>query len=112
MEIADTPAAEGAETFRPAGHDMACRNVGFAYDEKEALHGVSFTAKEGEVTALVDPSGLGKRTCVRLAARLWDHSERTSTAGGVDILTVRKKPRRSLSPLPLRRRRDMSASAA
>jgi ATP-binding cassette subfamily B protein len=88
MEIEDTPTAEGAETFLPAGHDIEFRNVGFAYDDKEVLHGVSFTAREGEVTALVGPSGSGKSTCARLAARLWDNSEGTITVGGVDISTV------------------------
>ena len=88
MEIKDTPIAEGAETFKPAGHDIAFRNVGFAYDDKKVLDGVSFTAKEGEVTALVGPSGSGKSTCARLAARLWDNSEGTITVGGVDISTV------------------------
>ena len=88
MEIEDTPAAEGAESFRPAGHDIEFRNVGFAYDNAEVLHGVSFTAKEGEVTALVGPSGSGKSTCARLAARLWDISEGTITVGGVDISRI------------------------
>ena len=59
-EIKDTPAAEGAEVFRPEGHDISFENVGFAYDDHEVLRGVSFTAKEGEVTALVGPSGSGR----------------------------------------------------
>ena len=49
MEIEDTPTAEGAETFRPAGHDIEFRNVGFAYDDKEVLHGVSFTDRKSVV---------------------------------------------------------------
>lgn len=88
MEIYDTPAAEGAETFSPKGHDIVFEHVGFSYDEKEVLHDVSFTAKEGEVTALVGPSGSGKSTCARLAARLWDVTRGTIRAGGVDISTV------------------------
>ena len=64
------------------------RQVGFAYDKKKVLDGVSFTAKEGEVTALVGPSGSGKSTCARLAARLWDVTEGTIQVGGVDISTV------------------------
>lgn len=88
MDIYDTPAAEGAETFAPAGHDIVFKEVGFAYDDEQVLKGVSFTAREGEVTALVGPSGSGKSTCARLAARLWDVSEGTIEMGGVDISTV------------------------
>ena len=87
-EIYDTPVAEGTEVFAPKGHDIVFDGVGFAYDEKKVLDGVSFTAKEGEVTALVGPSGSGKSTCARLAARLWDITEGTIKVGGVDISTV------------------------
>ena len=58
------------------------------YDDKQVLDGVSFTAKEGEVTALVGPSGSGKSTCSRLAARLWDVDEGSIMVGGVDIRSV------------------------
>ena len=51
-------------------------------------NGVSFTAKEGEITALVGPSGSGKSTCARLAARLWDINKGTIKVGGVDISTI------------------------
>lgn len=88
MEIHDTEAAGGAETFRPEGHDIQFQNVGFAYEEKDVLRDVSFTAREGEVTALVGPSGSGKSTCARLAARLWDVSRGSIRVGGVDISTV------------------------
>ena len=88
MEIYETETAEGAEAFAPDGHDIVFRNAGFAYDDNEVLHDVSFTAKEGEVTALVGPSGSGKSTCARLAARLWDVSEGSIEVGGVDIKTV------------------------
>ena len=87
-EIYDTPAAEGTEQFEPEGHDIVFEHVDFSYDEKAVLHDVSFTAKEGEVTALVGPSGSGKSTCARLAARLWDVSRGTIRVGGVDISTV------------------------
>lgn len=87
-EIYDTPTAEGAEKFEPKGHDIVFEHVGFSYDEKEVLHDVSFTAKEGEVTALVGPSGSGKSTCARLAARLWDISKGVICVGGVDISTI------------------------
>ena len=87
-EIYETPIAKGAEAFRPQGHDIVFDHVGFAYDKKQVLRDVSFTAKEGEVTALVGPSGSGKSTCARLAARLWDATEGTIRVGGVDIASV------------------------
>ena len=88
MEIYDTETAEGAESFNPDGHGIVFKNVTFAYDDSEVLHDVSFTAKEGEVTALVGPSGSGKSTCARLAARLWDVTGGSIEVGGVDITTV------------------------
>ncbi len=100
MEIYDTKTAEGAGNFEPAGHDIVFDNVGFAYQDnagnengkatgdEKVLSGVSFTAKEGEVTALVGPSGSGKSTCARLAARLWDASTGSIKVGGVDIGSV------------------------
>lgn len=88
MEIYDAKTAEGSERFAPSGHDIVFENVGFSYDDKQVLHGVSFTAREGEVTALVGPSGSGKSTCARLAARLWEVGEGTIRVGGVDISTV------------------------
>ena len=87
-EIFDTKTAEGAERFAPKGHDIVFDNVGFSYDDKQVLRGVSFTAKEGQVTALVGPSGSGKSTCARLAARLWDIQEGAIRVGSVDISTV------------------------
>ena len=87
-EIYETPTAEGAETFAPRGHDIVFDHVSFAYDRKDVLRDVSFTAKEGEVTALVGPSGSGKSTCARLAARLWDVTKGSIRVGGVDIATV------------------------
>jgi ATP-binding cassette subfamily B protein len=87
-EIQETKTAEGSDVFEPNGHDIEFRNVCFAYDDKEVLHDVSFTAKEGEVTALVGPSGSGKSTCARLAARLWDVTSGSIRVGGIDIATV------------------------
>ena len=87
-EIYNTPTAEGVERFQPKGHDIVFDHVGFAYDKKKVLDGVNFTAREGELTALVGPSGSGKSTCARLAARLWDVTEGTIRVGGVDISTV------------------------
>ena len=88
MEIHDAKTAEGAEVFAPEGHDIVFENVGFAYDDEQVLKGVTFTAKAGEVTALVGPSGSGKSTCARLAARLWDISEGSIRVGGVDIGSI------------------------
>ena len=88
MEIYDAPVAEGSNAFQPNGHDIVFDNVCFAYDNEQVLRGVSFTAKEGEVTALVGPSGSGKSTCARLAARLWDITDGSIQVGGVDINSV------------------------
>lgn len=88
MELYDSPVAGGAETFEPKGHDIVFDNVSFSYDNEQVLSGVSFTAKEGEVTALVGPSGSGKSTCARLAARLWDINNGSIKVGGVDINSV------------------------
>ena len=103
MEIHDAKTAEGSESFSPEGHDIVFENVGFAYkvnsgeagregglghDNEQVLRGVSFTAKEGEVTALVGPSGSGKSTCARLAARLWDIDSGTIRVGGVNIADI------------------------
>ena len=87
-EIYESKTAEGADAFAPDGHDIVFDKVGFAYDNEQVLKGVSFTAKEGEVTALVGPSGSGKSTCARLAARLWDVSEGSIRVGGTDVQTV------------------------
>ncbi|MBQ6651226.1 MAG: ATP-binding cassette domain-containing protein [Atopobiaceae bacterium] len=89
-EVFDTPVAGGSEAFSPEGYDVVFDDVGFAYDEagEATLDGVSFTAREGEVTALVGPSGSGKSTCARLAARLWDHTSGSLTVGGVEVLDV------------------------
>ena len=62
--------------------------MGFAYDNEQVLRSVSFTAKEGEVAALVGPSGSGKSTCARLAARLWDIDSGTIRVGGVNIADI------------------------
>ncbi len=87
-EIKEMKVADGSESFKPDGHDIVFDKVSFSYDDKEVLHEVSFTAKEGEVTALVGPSGSGKSTCARLAARLWDIDSGTIKVGGIDIESV------------------------
>lgn len=87
-EIYETPLAEGTAQFHPQGHDIVFEHVHFSYDKKEVLNDVSFTAKVGEVTALVGPSGSGKSTCAKLAARLWDVTGGCIKVGGIDISTV------------------------
>lgn len=86
----EEPLAEGAEEFQPRGHDIEFRDVGFSYEKggAEVLRHVSFTAKEGQVTALVGPSGSGKSTCSKLAARFWDATEGSVCVGGVNVADV------------------------
>ena len=103
MEIYDMKTADGEARFAPKKHDIVFENVGFSYkmnpgeagregdlgcDNEQVLRGVSFTANDGEVTALVGSSGSGKSTCARLAARLWDIDQGTIRVGGVDISTI------------------------
>lgn len=88
-EINNSPSQSGAEAFAPKGYDIAFENVGFSYNSGESvLKNVSFTAKQGEVTALVGPSGGGKSTAAKLAARFWDVDRSRITVGGVDVATV------------------------
>ncbi len=86
--VFDEPTQEGSEEFNPVGHDIVFDDVTFAYEGERVLDGVSFTAKEGEVTALVGPSGSGKSTCARLSARLWDYDTGQITVGGIDVKSV------------------------
>ncbi|MBE6355104.1 ABC transporter ATP-binding protein [Treponema sp.] len=88
MEIHNTKTADGSNTFKPENHDISFENVSFSYNDEKTLDGVTFTAKEGQVTALVGPSGSGKSTCARLAARLWDADNGSIKVGGIDISTV------------------------
>lgn len=87
--IENEPEQTGDSTFEPEGYDLVFNEVSFAYNEGEqVLSNVSFTAKEGEVTALVGPSGGGKSTVTKLAARFWDASSGTVSVGGVDVSSV------------------------
>ncbi len=88
-EILDYPVQTGSETLSNRGCDVTFDHVGFSYDGGETvLKDVSFTAKQGEVTALVGPSGGGKTTVSRLAARFWDIKQGKITVGGMDISKV------------------------
>ena len=88
-EILEYPIQTGSETLTNQGCDMVFDHVGFAYNSGETvLKDVSFTAKQGQVTALVGPSGGGKTTVSRLAARFWDYQKGKITVGGMDISKV------------------------
>lgn len=85
-EILDSPIQEGSLVLSNNGYDISFEHVGFSYDSgKEVLQDVTFTAKQGEVTALVGPSGGGKTTVSRLAARFWDVSRGSIKLGGMNI---------------------------
>lgn len=85
-EILDHPIQEGTWQLTNQGYDICFDHVGFAYQNGESvLKDVSFTAKQGEVTALVGPSGGGKTTVSRLAVRFWDADTGKITVGGMDI---------------------------
>ncbi len=88
-EILDHPVQTGSGRLTNNGYDIVFDHVGFAYNTGETvLKDVSFTAKQGEVTALVGPSGGGKTTVSRLAARFWDISQGIITVGGMDISKI------------------------
>lgn len=88
-EILDQPIQTGSNTMTNQGYDIVFDHVGFAYNTGETiLKDVSFTAKQGEVTALVGPSGGGKTTVSRLAARFWDINKGKITIGGMDISKI------------------------
>ena len=87
--IEQEPAQVGSVDFAPQGHDIVFDGVSFSYENGEpVLTDVSFTAREGEVTALVGPSGSGKSTAAKLAARFWDVDTGHITVGGVDVAGV------------------------
>ena len=88
-EILDCPIQTGEETLCNQGCDIVFDHVGFSYQDGETvLKDVSFTAKQGQVTALVGPSGGGKTTVSRLAARFWDIDRGQISVGGMDISKI------------------------
>ena len=88
-EILDHDIQSGDTKLKNDGYDIEFDNVNFSYnDDVKVLAGVSFTAKQGEITALVGPSGGGKTTVSRLAARFWDVSSGTITVGGMDVSKI------------------------
>lgn len=88
-EILDHEIQQGGDTLTNKGCDITFDHVGFAYKSGETvLSDVSFTAKQGEVTAIVGPSGGGKTTVSRLAVRFWDNQKGKITVGGMDISKI------------------------
>ena len=96
-EILSHPEQEGAGKLANKGYDIVFDHVGFSYNSGETvLKDVSFTAKQGQVTALVGPSGGGKTTVSRLASRFWDIQKGKITVGGMDISKIEPETLMSL----------------
>ncbi|MBS6822018.1 MAG: ABC transporter ATP-binding protein [Roseburia sp.] len=88
-EILSHEVQGGTRKMDNKGYDIEFSNVGFSYESGETvLNDVSFVAKQGEVTALIGPSGGGKTTVSRLASRFWDVNQGTITVGGMDISKI------------------------
>ena len=88
-EILDHDVQSGDYKLTNNGYDINFDNVSFSYNNNEkVLDNVSFTAKQGEITALVGPSGGGKTTVSRLAARFWDATSGNITVGGMNISNI------------------------
>ena len=88
-EMEALPIQHGTTDFTPKGYDIEFQQVDFAYEQgKQILKNLSFTARQGEKTALVGPSGSGKSTAARLAARFWDIQSGKITLGGQDISRI------------------------
>ena len=88
-EMQAMPIQQGETDFKPDNYDIEFHDVDFSYEEgKQVLQNVSFTAKQGEITALVGPSGGGKSTSAKLAARFWDINKGKITLGNHDISKI------------------------
>lgn len=88
-EITDYPVQKGSDELDVKSYDIEFSNVSFSYDKNEkVLNDISFTAKQGDVTALIGPSGGGKSTVSKLAARFWDVDGGSIRLGGKDISQV------------------------
>jgi ATP-binding cassette, subfamily B, bacterial IrtB/YbtQ len=88
-EMESLPIQQGETDFNPGNFDIVFDNVDFSYQEgKQVIQQVSFTAKQGEITALVGPSGGGKSTTAKLAARFWDIDNGKICLGGYDISKI------------------------
>lgn len=87
-EIKTMPIQEGKQEMQARDYNIDFRDVVFGYEDYSVINGVSFTAKQGEVTALIGPSGSGKTTLAKLAARFWDIQGGKILLGGEDISQV------------------------
>ena len=88
-EMDEMPRQDGKSEFYPKNYDIEFKNVDFSYqDGVQTLKNVSFIAKQGDVTALVGPSGGGKSTVAKLSARFWDIDKGVITLGGEDISLI------------------------
>ncbi len=88
-EIFDAEIQTGSEKLTNKNYDIEFQNVSFSYEDgEEVLHDISFTAKQGEVTALVGPSGAGKTTAARLITRFWDVQQGNIFIGGMNVKDV------------------------
>ena len=87
-EIKTMPVQEGKNQMNINSYDIEFKDVHFGYDDYSVINGVSFTAKQGEITALIGPSGSGKTTLAKLAARFWDVDSGKIIIGGEDISEI------------------------
>ena len=87
-EIKTMPIQEGKNQMNIKNYDIEFNNVHFGYDDHSVINGVSFTAKQGEITALIGSSGSGKTTLTKLAARFWDVDKGEIRIGGEDVSDV------------------------
>ena len=88
-EILSHPEQTGRDRLDNKGYDIEFSNVAFSYnDGEQVLKDVTFTAKQGEVTALIGPSGGGKTTVSRMATRFWDYDEGKITVGGMEVAQI------------------------
>lgn len=96
-EILEHPIQTGETTLTNVGYDIVFDHVGFSYNDDEVvLQDISFTAKQGEVTALIGPSGGGKTTVSRLATRFWDKQTGSIKVGGMEISNIEPEKLMSL----------------
>lgn len=87
-EVKTMPIQEGKQEMQPKNYDIEFKDVVFGYEDYTVINGVSFTAKQGEVTALIGPSGSGKTTLTKLAARFWDIQQGKILLGCEDISQI------------------------